>query len=214
MSKENTEIFGKKVGMTQVYSEDNKLVPVTVIEAGPCPITQLKTEESDGYTAVQFAFSAQKEQRLTAPKKGHFKKAEIDPHHYIAEYRVADVSDKNIGDILKVTEFGEGEAVDVIARTKGRGFQGVVKRYGFAGGRATHGSMSHRRGGSYGHCQWPGEVAKGKKMPGHMGTNSVTMQNLVVVKVIEDKNLILVKGSIPGANGSVVRIRRAKKGKK
>ena len=118
-----------------------------------------------------------------------------------------------MGDVLSVSAFEEGEFVDVIGDTIGRGFQGVVKRYGFAGGRATHGSMSHRRGGSYGHCQWPGEVAKGKKMPGHMGAKSRTVQNLKVIKVLEDKNLILVKGSIPGAKNSIIRVRRAKKNK-
>lgn len=207
-------LIGRKVGMTQIYDGDNRLIPVTVVEAGPCPVTQVKTDDSDGYAAVQIAYTPQKEQRLTKPQLGHFKKAGVEPHHYLSEFR----SDANgtlaVGDVLTVDRFAEGENVDIVGVAKGRGFQGVVKRYGFAGGPASHGSMFHRRGGSYGMCQWPGEVVKGKKMPGRMGGKRRTVQNLQVMKVHADKNLILIKGSLPGAIGSTVLIRTAKKQKR
>ena len=200
--------------MTQVYDSDNRLVPVTVVEAGPCPVTQIKTLERDGYSAVQIGFKEQKDSRVAASQRGHFKKAGVNTVARMKEFRVSEGCELKVGDILDVNSFSEGDRIDVIGTTKGRGFQGVVKRYGFAGGKDSHGSMMHRRGGSYGHCQWPGEVQKNKKMPGHMGAVQRTMQNLSVVKIIEDKNLILVRGSFPGANGSEVVIRSGKKQKK
>ena len=206
-------LLGKKIGMTQVFDENNRLVPVTVIEAGPCPVTQVKTSEKDGYSAVQIGFRAQKEHRLSKAALGHFKKAGVEPLAELREFRVEDESELNVGDVLTVEKFEAGQKIDVIGTSKGRGFQGVVKRYGFAGGPASHGSMFHRRGGSYGMCQWPGHVIKGKKMPGHMGDVQRTVQNLTVVKVLADKNLILVKGSIPGSRGSLVSVRTAVKSK-
>jgi len=188
-------------------------VPVTVIEAGPCPVTQIKTADKDGYEAVQIGFLAQKAHRLPKAALGHFKKAGVEPVSQLSEFRLTGESDLNLGDILTVERFEAGQKIDVIGTSKGRGFQGVVKRYGFAGGPASHGSMFHRRGGSYGMCQWPGHVIKGKKMPGHMGDVQRTVQNLEIVKVIADKNLILVKGSIPGSRGSVVTVRTAVKNK-
>ncbi len=199
--------------MTQVYDEQNRLIPVTVLEAGPCPVVQVKNEEGEGYDAIQLGFGSQKEQRLNNPTKGHFKKAGLDPVRQLREFRTAAEAGHKVGDVLTVSQFEAGETVDAVATTKGRGFQGVVKRYGFSGGPASHGSMFHRRGGSYGECQWPGRVRKNRKMPGHMGDVRRTTQNLLIVKVIEDKNLILVKGSLPGPKGGLVMLRDAKKAK-
>lgn len=196
--------------MTQVFDENNRLVPVTVIEVGPCPVTQVKTEESDGYEAVQIGYGPQKESRLNQPALGHLKKAGVQPVRRLQEFRTEETSESyEVGQELTVEAFSEIEKVDVIATAKGRGFQGVVKRWGFSGGPASHGSMFHRRGGSYGMCQWPGEIVKGKKMPGRMGGGSRTTQNLKVIKVIPEKNLLLVKGSFPGYNGSTVSVRPA-----
>ena len=197
--------------MTQVFDENNRLSPVTVIEAGPCPVTQVKTTDKDGYEAVQIGYGPQKESRLSKPEKGHLEKAGVDPVRVLSEFRRAGDDEFKTGDTLTVDRFAEGERVDIIGVSKGRGFQGVVKRYGFAGGPASHGSMFHRRGGSYGLCQDPGRVMKGKKMPGHMGSTRRTVQNLTVVKVVPEKNLILIKGSVPGPNGGLLTVRPAKK---
>ncbi len=207
----NFTLLGKKVGMTQIYNEENKLVPVTVIEAGPCPVTQVKTTRSDGYNAIQFGFGSKKPFRTNKAMTGHFKKSGSAPTARLAEVRCTGNPALKDGKILTVAGFNDVPKVDVIAITKGRGFQGVVKRWGFSGGPDSHGSMMHRRGGSYGQCQWPGEVYKGRKMPGHMGAKSRTVQNLKIIKIIEEKNLILVKGSIPGANGATILLRAAKK---
>jgi len=199
--------------MTQVFDDANRLIPVTVIEAGPCPVVQVKSTEKDGYDAIQIGFRQQKEHRLNKAALGHFTKAGVDPVAELSEIRTNGEAKVNVGDILTVEGFAAGQKIDVIGRSKGRGFQGVVKRYGFGGGPASHGSMFHRRGGSYGMCQWPGHVIKGKKMPGRMGNTQRTVQNLEVVKVIADKNLILIKGSIPGARGGLVTVRTAIKNK-
>lgn len=210
----NLALLGKKIGMTQVFDENNRLIPVTVIEAGPCPVTQVKSEATDGYNAVQIGFRPQKEHRLTKAALGHFKKAGVEPMSELQEFRTNGDADVKLGDVLTVERFEAGQKIDVIGTSKGRGFQGVVKRYGFKGGPASHGSMFHRRGGSYGMCQWPGHVIKGKKMPGHMGDVQRTVQNLEVVKVIADKNIILVKGSVPGSRGTFVTVRTAVKTKR
>lgn len=208
-------LLGKKVGMTQVFDDNNQLVPVTVVEVGPCPVVQVKTQETDGYSAVQIGFGAQKEHRIAKPLQGHFKKAGVEGVSTLKEFRTEGVDDEfKVGDVLTVSKFAEGQKIDIIGTTKGKGFQGVMKRYRFGGGRATHGSMFHRRGGSYGQCQWPGEVDKGRKMPGHMGSVQRTVQNLRIVKILEDKNVLLIRGSVPGANGEVICIRDAKKKKK
>ncbi len=199
--------------MTQVFDENNRLVPVTVVEAGPCPVTQVKSTEKDGYDAVQIGFRPQKEHRLSKAELGHFKKVGVEPHAELQEFRTNGDNELNAGDVLTVEKFEAGQKIDIIGKAKGRGFQGVVKRYGFAGGPASHGSMFHRRGGSYGMCQWPGHVIKGKKMPGHMGDKQRTVQNLTVVKVIPEKNLILIKGSVPGSRGSLLTVRTAVKNK-
>ena len=200
--------------MTQVYDGDNTLVPVTVIEAGPCPVTQVKTAQSDGYEAVQIGFEAQKEQRMTKPALGHFKKAGTSALRKLAEFRVENASEYKAGDVITVAKFAEGQMVDIIGTTKGRGFQGVMKRYNFAGQPQSHGHMMHRRPGSVGCRQTPGHVYKGRKMPGHMGQVRCTTQNHPIVKILEDKNILLIKGSIPGAKGDLVIVRPAKKAKK
>ncbi len=210
----NIALLGKKVGMTQVFDEDNRLVPVTVVEAGPCPVVQVKSVGSDGYDAIQLGYGSQKEQRLSKAELGHLNKSNVGPVANLQEFRTSGDTELAVGDILTVDRFDEGQKIDVIGLSKGRGFQGVVKRYGFAGGPASHGSMFHRRGGSYGMCQWPGHVIKGKKMPGHMGNAQRTVQNLEIVKVISDKNLILIKGSVPGCKGSLLTVRTAVKHKK
>ena len=205
----STTLIGKKVGMTQVYSEAGELVPVTVIEAGPCPVVQVKREQTDGYNAIQIGFGSKKEKNTSKAALGHFKKAGTSAMRLLREIRLDSEPEEEPGSSLSVDIF-EGEAkVDVIGTTKGRGFQGVVKRWNFSGGPASHGSMFHRRGGSYGMCQWPGKVIKGKKMPGRFGTDRRTVQNLKVVRILPEKNLILVKGSVPGANGSTVLVRKA-----
>lgn len=199
--------------MTQVFDADNALVAVTVVEAGPCPVTQVKTAQSDGYEAVQIGFGAQKESRMTKAELGHLKKAGVGALTELVEIRSDKPAELKVGDVLKVTNFTEGQKVDIIGTTKGKGFQGVMRRYNFAGQPATHGHMMHRRPGSVGCRQTPGHVYKGRKMPGHMGQVRRTTQNLSIVKILEDKNLLLIKGSIPGANGDIVLVRTAKKAK-
>lgn len=207
-----TTLLGKKVGMTQIYDAENAIVPVTVVEAGPCPVVQVKTMESDGYNAVQIGFGPQKEQRLSKAELGHLKKAGVNGHRRLAEVRLGAAPGVKAGDVVTVTAFKEGQFVDVIGVTKGKGFQGVMRRHGVSGGPAAHGSMFHRRIGSIGMRQTPGRVWKNQAMPGHMGSTSRTVQNLRVVKIIEDKNLILIKGAVPGSNGSDLVIRSAIKG--
>jgi len=204
-------LLGRKLGMTQVYNGDNQLVPVTVIEAGPCPVVQVKNAKKDGYNAIQIGFSSQKPARLSKGELGHLKKAKVDPVSQLREIRLPGPPDQKEGDILGVSLFSEGELIDIVGTTKGKGFQGVMKRYRVRGGPATHGSMTHRRVGSIGLCQTPGHVFKNQIMPGHMGSVRRTIQNLRVVKVDEGKNLLLIRGSIPGANGETVLIRAAKK---
>jgi large subunit ribosomal protein L3 len=199
--------------MTQVYDAQNVLVPVTVVEAGPCTVVQVKTAETDGYNAVQIGFSQKKTKNTSAAELAHAKKANLDnAPRVLSEVRFTDAPTLKVGDVLNVTSFAEGQLVDVIGVTKGKGFQGVMKRFRVAGGPASHGSMFHRRIGSVGMRQTPGRVWKNQAMPGHMGQEKRTVQNLTVVKVIADKNLILVKGAIPGANGDDVIVRSAIKG--
>jgi large subunit ribosomal protein L3 len=205
-------LLGKKIGMTQVYDAQNVLVPVTVVEAGPCPVVQVKTVESDGYNAVQLGFGAQKAVRASKAETSHAKKAGLEfTPRVLNEVRLAAAPSVKPGDIITVAVFAEGQIVDVIGVSKGKGFQGVVKRFRVAGGPAAHGSMFHRRIGSVGMRQTPGRVWKNQRMPGHMGSEFRTVQNLRVVKIIAEKNLILVKGAIPGANGDDVIIRSGKK---
>ncbi|MSU46679.1 MAG: 50S ribosomal protein L3 [Lacunisphaera sp.] len=208
-------LLGKKIGMTQVYDAQNVLIPVTVVEAGPCPVVQIKTVESDGYNAVQLGFGAQKSKNTSKAEAQHAKKAGLESTpRVLSEVRLAAVPDVKLGDIITVAIFTEGQIIDVLGVSKGKGFQGVVKRFRVAGGPAAHGSMFHRRIGSVGMRQTPGRVWKNQRMPGHMGSDFRTVQNLRVVKIIADQNLILVKGAIPGANGDDVIIRAGKKAKK
>ena len=205
-------LIGKKLGMTSIYDDEGVAVPVTVIEAGPCVVTQLKDEEKDGYKAVQLGYGEQKEQRLSKPAMGHLKKAGVSAKKVLREFRVEDV-EVSIGDEVTAAAFEGVNFVDIVATGKGRGFQGVVKRYDFGGGRASHGGGWVRRTGSIGMCTFPGRVFKGKKMPGHMGDKRVTTQNLKVIQVRPEENLILVKGSVPGATGGIVTIKEALKKK-
>jgi large subunit ribosomal protein L3 len=200
--------------MTQVYDSENCLVPVTVVEAGPCPVVQVKNKETDGYNAIQLGFSSQKETRLSKAALGHLKKAKADPVSQLREVRVDEAPSQQVGEVLTASAFSAGEKIDVIGVTKGKGFQGVVKRYRVAGGPMSHGSMFHRRVGSIGQRQTPGHTFKNQIMPGHMGQVRRTVQNLQVVKVLEDKNLLLVSGSVPGATGDLIVIRSAKKVRK
>ena len=197
--------------MTTSLDGDNNLVAVTVVEAGPCPVTQVKTAQSDGYNAVQIGFGAQKEQRMTNPELGHLKKAGVAPLTELVEFRVDNPSDYKPGDVITVAKLSDGQMIEIFGTTKGRGFQGVMKRYNFAGQPATHGHMMHRRPGSVGCRQTPGHVYKGRKMPGHMGQVRCTTQNHPIVKILEDKNILLIKGSLPGAKGDLVIVRPAKK---
>jgi large subunit ribosomal protein L3 len=206
-------LLGKKIGMTQVYDAQNVLVPVTVVEAGPCPVVQIKTIQVDGYNAVQIGFSKQKSKNASKAEKNHAAKAGLeDAPRVLSEVRLSAPSTNKVGDVITVSAFTEGQLVDVTGVTKGKGFQGVVKRFRVGGGPATHGSMFHRRIGSIGMRQTPGRVWKNQAMPGHMGQLQRTLQNLLIVKVLPEKNLILVKGAIPGANGDDVIVRTAIKG--
>ena len=200
-------LIGKKVGMTQVYDEAGVLIPVTVIEAGPCVVTAVKTEERDGYSAVQLGFGSRKAKNVTKACVGHLAKAGIAPENkklpaILREFRA--VGEAAVGDVVKADAFAAGEFLDVVGYTKGRGFQGVVKRYNFGGGRASHGGAWTRRTGSIGCCEWPGRVNKGKRMPGHMGNTRCTVQNLQIVKVMAEDNVLLVKGAVPGARGGIL----------
>ncbi|MBP6369273.1 MAG: 50S ribosomal protein L3 [Paludibacteraceae bacterium] len=198
-------LIGKKIGMTSVFSADGKNVPCTVIEAGPCVVTQIKTLENDGYEAVQVGFSEKKEKATNKPEKGHFAKANVTPQRHLVEFKGLG-NDVKLGDVFTVDMFNGTEWADVIGTSKGKGFQGVVKRHNFGGvGQSTHGQHNRLRApGSVGACSYPAKVFKGTRMGGRMGGNRVTVQNLEVLKVIPENNLILVKGSVPGAKGSIV----------
>jgi len=204
-------IIGRKVGMTQVFDEKGKVIPVTVIEAGPCVIVQVKSVETDGYNAIQLGFGEIKESKANKPIKGHFAKTKLTLKKYLREFRVDSIEEIKVGDELKADTFVKGDKVDIQGISKGKGFQGVIKRHGQSRGPMGHGSMYHRRPGSMGPTSTPGRVFKGKKLPGHMGRNTITIQNLEVVNVDLDKNILLVKGSVPGANGSILKIRTSVK---
>ncbi len=204
-------LIGKKLGMTQVFDGDGRRVAVTVVEAGPCVVVQRKTNACDGYDAVQVGFEDQKESRLNKPTLARFKKAGVDAKRILREFRVDGDSEIKQGDSLSVGIFDDTKYVDVTGTSKGRGFQGVVKRHNMRGGRMSHGGHSKRRVGSIGQCSYPANVAKGQRMPGHMGRVRVTQQNLKVVSVRGDENLLLIQGAIPGANGSVVMVSKALK---
>ena len=205
-------IVGKKLGMTQVFIADGSRVPVTVVEAGPCTVVQKKTESTDGYSALQVGFLAKKTHRVSKPMMGHFKKADQGAFTCLRELAADNVDDYQVGDQITCDAvFKPGDIVDVTGTGKGKGFQGVIKRWGFSGGRASHGSKFHRGPGAIGMSAWPARVHKGKKMPGQMGNARVTMQNLEVVEVRPEQNLVLIKGSIPGPNNGLVLLRKGVK---
>lgn len=206
-------ILGKKLGMTQIFTEEGIVVPVTVVEAGPNVVTQVKTVEKDGYNAIQVGFEDTKEKSLNKPQKGHLAAANVLKKH-LKEFRVDAVEEFTVGQEIKADLFAAGEKIDVTGTSKGKGFQGPIKRHGQSRGPESHGSRYHRRPGSMGACSFPGRVFKNKKLAGHMGSVKVTVQNLEVVKVDADKNLILVKGAIPGPKGSMVTIKEAVKSSK
>ena len=198
-------IIGKKLGMTQLFDENGKVVPVTVIEAGPCTVVQKKTVESDGYQAVQLGFGDIAARKVNKPAKGHFDKADVAPKKTLREFRLADISAVNVGDILKADVFAAGDHIDVVGVSKGKGYAGTIKRWNGHRLRESHGTGPvSRHAGSMGACSTPSRVFKGKKLPGHLGAECVTIQNLTVVKVDAENNLIAVKGAVPGPKGAVV----------
>ena len=204
-------ILGTKLGMTQMFREDGTMIPVTVVLAGPCPVVQKKSVEHDGYEAVQVAFKPIREKLCTKPMLGHFKKAGVEAHRYTREFKFDDTAAYEVGQVIKADIFANGDHVDVTATSKGKGFEGNIKRWNQGRGRKTHGSHSYRVPGSMGACTYPGEVFKTKHLHGHMGSERVTVQNLEVVRVDADRNLLLVKGAIPGAKGSLVTVRETVK---
>lgn len=208
-------ILGKKLGMTQVFAADGKRIPVTVVEAGPCVVLQKKTAATDGYNALQLGFGERKAHRVNKPEMGHFRKSGKGAFAHLRELPAEDVDTYSVGDEITCDNvFAAGDIIDVTATSKGKGFQGVIKRYHFSGGRATHGSMFHRSPGSIGASAWPSRVFKGQKMAGQMGNERVTIQNLQVVEIRAEENLILVKGAIPGPKNSLVMLRKGVKVKK
>jgi large subunit ribosomal protein L3 len=203
-------VIGKKIGMTQIFSEKGRVIPVTVIEVKNCIVTQVKTEEKDGYNAVQLGYGNVKEKQITKPKMGHFTKTKITPKKHLREFRLDEITN-NVGDEINVDIFAVGDILDIQGTTKGKGFQGVIKRHGQHRGPMGHGSMYHRRPGSMGATSTPGRVFKGKKLPGHMGKNTITIQNLEVISIDKDKNVLLVKGSVPGVKGAILKVKDAVK---
>ena len=204
-------ILTTKVGMTQIFNEDGVLTPVTVLQAGPCVVTQVKTVENDGYSAVQVGFGDIREKLVNKPKKGHFAKAEVAPKRFLKEFRLEDAESYKVGQEIKADVFAAGDKIDATAKSKGKGYQGAIKRHGQSRGPMTHGSKYHRHAGSNGSATTPSRVFKGKKMAGHMGAVRVTVQNLEVVRVDADKNLILVKGAVPGPKKSLVMLKESTK---
>ncbi len=207
-------IIGRKIGMTQIFDEKGNVIPVTVIEAGPCVVAQVKTVETDGYNAIQLGFGEVKDKHINKPEAGHFAKAKLANKKHLREFRLEDISNYKVGDEVKLDIFEAGERIDVQGTSKGKGFQGVIKRHGQHRGPMGHGSMYHRRPGSMGSTSTPGRVFKGKKLPGHMGKVTVTIQNLDVVRVDTDKNVLLVKGSVPGPKGAILKVKSTVKASK
>ncbi len=202
-------ILGRKIGMTQVWDEDDNIVPVTVIQAGPCTVSQVKTEATDGYNAVQIGFGTRKAKHVNKPMAGHFAKAGVEPMRYLREVRVEAGEEYKPGDVVTVANFEDVAKVDVIGTSKGKGFQGRIKRWNQRRGPMSHGSHFHRHPGSIGQCAYPARVIKGVKMAGHMGNERVTVKNLKVVRVDAEQNLILVKGAVPGGRNALVAVRMA-----
>ena len=204
-------ILATKVGMTQIFNEDGLLIPVTVLQAGPCVVTQVKTEDNDGYAAVQVGFGQIREKLVNKPEKGHFEKAGVDAKRFLKEFKFDNAAEYEVGQEIKADIFADGDHIDVTAISKGKGFQGAIKRHGQSRGPMTHGSKYHRHAGSNGAASDPSKVAKGKKMPGQMGNVQVTVQNLEIVRVDTENNLLLVKGAVPGPKKSLVTIKESVK---
>lgn len=204
-------ILGKKLGMTQLFGEDGILIPVTVIEAGPCRVIQKKTAENDGYEAVQVGFEEKKEKHTSKPMQGHFKKAGTGYMRYLKEFKLDNAAEMNVGDEIKADIFAEGDAVDVTGISKGKGFAGTIKRWGTHRGPMTHGSGYHRGPGSMGACSTPSRVMKGKRLAGHLGVEKVTVQNLAIVKIDAEKNILAIRGAVPGPKGGLVVIKNSVK---
>lgn len=204
-------IIGKKVGMTQIFDENGRVIPVTVVEAGPCVVVQKKTVETDGYDAIQVGFGELREKLVNKPRKGHFAKAGVSLRRTLKEFRMEDVANYNVGDEIKVDTFEIGDKVDVSGVSKGKGFQGTIKRWNASRGPMSHGSKFHRAPGSMGAASDPSRIFKNKRMPGHMGAKNTTVLNLEVVKIMPEKNIILIKGGIPGPNKGTVVIRNSVK---
>ena len=205
-------LLGKKIGMTQIFTESGEVIPVTVIEAGPVVVTQVKTAETDGYDGVQIGFEDQKAHRVNKPMTGHFEKAGVDLKKYLAEFRPEEGENYEVGQVITVADFEEGSKLDITGTSKGKGTQGNIKRHGHHRGPMSHGSKHKRLAGALAGASYPGRVFKGNKAPGRMGRETVTVQNVVLVKVIEEKNLLLVKGAVPGGKGGLLKIRYAVKG--
>lgn len=213
MTNEIKGILGRKLGMTQIFDEENRVIPVTVVEAGPCVVTQIRTAETDGYSAIQIAYGEIDPRKAKKPQAGHYKKAGQNPRRHVAEIRMDDTSAYELGQEVTVNIFEGDSFVDVAGTTKGKGYAGAMKRHGFAGQGAAHGNQAaHRRVGSIGGCATPGRVFKGTRMAGRMGGNRVTTQNLKIQRIDGDSNLLLIKGAIPGAKGSLVTVKTAVKG--
>ena len=202
-------ILGRKLGMTQVWDEDDNVVPVTVVQAGPCTVSQVKTKETDGYEAVQIGFGDITAKHVNKPMAGHFAAHGVEPMRYLREVRVDNASEYNTGDQVTVADFAEVKAVDVIGTSKGKGFQGTIKRWNFSRGPMAHGSRNQRKPGSIGQCAYPARVRKGLHMAGHMGDERVTVKNLKLVRVDAEQNLMLVKGAVPGGKNAIVQVRMA-----
>ena len=198
-------ILGTKLGMTQLFDENGKIIPVTVVEAGPCVVVQKKTTDNDGYSAVQVGFMDKKEKHTNKPEEGHFKKAGVSAKRFLKEFKLENAAEMNVGDEIKVDAFAAGDKIDVTGTSKGHGYAGAIKRHGFSRLKETHGTGPvHRHAGSMGACSSPSRVFKGKKLPGHMGVDTVTVQNLDVVSVDVEKNLLLVRGAVPGPKGGLL----------
>jgi large subunit ribosomal protein L3 len=213
MSKHMKGLLGEKLGMTQVWDENNRVVPVTVVKAGPCVVTQVKNPEQDGYSSVQIAFGAIDPRKVNKPASGHFAKAGVTPRRHLVELRTDDASDYSVGQELAVDTFEAGQTIDVVGTTKGKGYAGVMKRHGFHGVSSSHGShKNHRKPGSIGGCATPGRVFKGMRMAGRMGSNKQTTQNLTIHAVDAENGIILIKGAVPGPKGGLVLVRTPAKG--
>jgi large subunit ribosomal protein L3 len=204
----STSLLGKKIGMTSVFSSDGRLVPVTVLQVGPCVITQVKTIKTDGYNALQMGFDEKEVEKLNKPIAGHLKKSSDKGFKFLREFRTDNVEDVELGETIDIKVFSVGDKVNVSGVSKGRGFQGTIKRHGFSRGPETHGNRNHRKPGSVGNSAWPGKIIKGKKMPGHMGVNRETVKNLTIIDVKKDENILLVKGAVPGPKTGIIEVKK------